>query len=371
MGTGAKVGWTTDAGVSGTATEAATIDGRTVANGDSLDAAGPGTHVFDLSVTDNAGNQTQISRSFTNTGESITVPAPKDGAQWGAGTSEAVRFAVKYPVAGGQFGVFLGDTSSSALKTLGAIDGVHVYTTAVAIPVTTPLGAYQVTVAWRPSSTSDWKIVGKSGTVTVTQAQAIAVSAPAGGTTVQQGVSQTVSWSLVAPVAGGSFSIYRVDANNTWTLVKSGVPAKAGVTAYATKWVVSGPAAGGYQIAVCWSSTGTTPWQLTGTSAGFTIVTPRALHITAPAKHVSWKRGSYQTVSWTMTAPGVTGGMYKVSLVSAAGRVYTLTTTTGTSAKVRVNVPARGGYRLVVRWSGDGATYQLAARSALITIRRK
>ena len=84
MGLGTTVAWTaadlpSGAGLASQGGAAATIDDQPVAVGDPLDAAGQGAHVFALTLTDKAGNQTQVSSAFTAVAESLTVSAPGAG----------------------------------------------------------------------------------------------------------------------------------------------------------------------------------------------------------------------------------------------------------------------------------------------------
>ena len=382
MGSGATVAWTaTDAPAlgadssSGIDSETATIDGQTVLSGDSLDAAGPGTHTFTLTVADLAGNETTLSRVFTNLSETLGVAAPFARASWQNGTTQMVRFSIDDPLAGGQFGIWLVDAAGNAtqLKTLTPVDGQRLYT--VSVPVdATPGSGYHVRVAWRTdAAASTWPLVATSGAFAVTPAQAISVSDPGAATIWQRLTSHTVRWSLASPVTGGQFEVWLIDHDHTWQPAGI-VAARRGVTSYSARLRVT-VAAGVGRVAVRWRRSPRAAWGMSGMSPSFNVVGARSLRIAVPASHVSWQRGKDHTVSWRFAY--AQSGQFGVWLVSAAGRSYALSTITPTtwpgifSATVRPNVPA-GAYRLVVRWRCDGtaATWPLRATSAPITIRK-
>ena len=375
MNSGATVNWAaSDPNGSGVAADSvvATIDDQPVSIGDSLDAAGPGAHAFVLHVSDAAGNETVVSSAFTNVSETIAVALPKTASTWQSGTSQTVRFAVKFPLGVGQFGIWLTDSNNTAyplLKTIAPVDGVSLYT--VVVPANVSAGTYQVVVGWRTDSGAGWAVQGKSAPFSVAPAQAVTVTSPFGGAIWQVGTRQTIAWTLGNPVADGSFTVW-VHGNHHWTAIASGLAAKAGVTSYKTKWTVRAAVANGYLIVVRWTSKDGTQ-TLTGTSPAFEIASATALHITSPSSHVTWKRGKNYTVKWRLSDGVAGGGVYGVWIVSASGRSWNLTPSgvATTSATVRINVPAHGGYRIVVRWEGSSAgPWTLSGRSALITIQR-
>ena len=102
----------------------------------------------------------------------------------------------------------------------------------------------------------------------------------------------------------------------------------------------------------------------------FTVASASALCFTSPTAHVSWKRGTSHTVSWQMSEPSAVGGEYAVWIVAPSGRTWQLDSAiAGTTTTVRVNQPAGGGYRLIVRWRGSSSgPWVLSGRSALVTI---
>ena len=173
---------------------------------------------------------------------------------------------------------------------------------------------------------------------------------------------------------GGEFRL-RVQnaATSTFYLYQQVLPVAAR-TSYSASLATSGVPAGSYKAFVYYRpAIGTGSWTATGVSSAFKV-TP--INITAPVATSSWKKGSTQTVTWTVN-PAYAFGEFRVWLVNAAGsgwyvnkQVLPTAGKTSYSAAITVTPPAAAGNTARVYWRatvGSGA-WTATARSAAFTV---
>ena len=170
----------------------------------------------------------------------------------------------------------------------------------------------------------------------------------------------------------GEFRVSLISSGGTWYVNKQ-VLAVSGKTSYTTPVNTLVPAAAGYKAAVYWRAiVGSGTWTATAKSLGFTIA---MLAVTDPTAASSWPRNSTQTVAWSVT-PGLLGGEFRVSLVSAAGIWYVNKVVAAVpgqtiySTAIVASVPAAAGYKAAVYWrpvAGTGS-WVLTKKSAGFTV---
>lgn len=184
------------------------------------------------------------------------------------------------------------------------------------------------------------------------QPPAITIGAPTAASVWPSGSTQTVSWSITAPVSAGEFRVWLISAGGTWYVAKQVLPA-VNFTAYSTSIIAAVPAASGYRAAVYWRPVvGSGSWIVTAKSAAFTV-TP--INITSPGTSAVWPVNTTQTVGWTVD-PAVSTGEFRVWLISANGtwyvnrQVLAVDGKTSYAASVTTAVPAGAGYKAAVYW---------------------
>ena len=188
-------------------------------------------------------------------------------------------------------------------------------------------------------------------TATVRVANAVKVTAPAGGT-IYRSSTQSIAFGIAAPVSGGSFGIALRDAASGALTSIATTATVAGRTDYALPWKVT-QAAGSYRLVVTlYAADGTTP-VATGESADITLAAAPKATVTGPPAG-SCARGSQQTVSWTLPAGGVPSGSFAVWLKNAATGAMTRVTP---AASLIPAVPGQSEYSAPWTASQADATY--------------
>ncbi len=324
----------------------------------------PGTALRGVTLLD-------ASRGWT-VGSGGSVAATADGgATWAAGTGAAGNL---YGVAFADLshGWVAGDDGDVYFRGAGSI---HATTDGGATWTSQPPGTLSPLNDVEFVDTLHGWAVGAGGRIVATSnggrpAPAVSVSAPTAASSWPSGSTQTVAWNLSSAVSGGEFRVSLVSAAGAWYVNKS-VPAAAGQTSCSTQLIAAVPA-GSYRAAVYWRpATGSGSWLSTAKSAAFTV-TP--INITVPSAATVWSTQATQAVSWNVN-PAMTGGEFRVSLISSAGtwyvnkQVLAVPGRTSYSTSVNTIVPA-GSYRAAVYWRatvGVGG-FTATQKSAAFTI---
>ena len=196
--------------------------------------------------------------------------------------------------------------------------------------------------------------------------------------TLPRGSAQKVTWTMPAGTDGGFCRLYlKNTATNALTQVTptaSPINVVAGQTSYETTWSVT-QAPASYRLQVNYYAAGGTVALSSALSAGVVTVTaaPQPA-LTGPAAGGIMK-GTTQSVTWTVPAPGAASGSYGLFLKNAATNALTRITP---AASLVPAVPgqsfyaapwsvtqAAGSYYLVVNYyAADGVTVVAAAQSA-------
>jgi hypothetical protein len=299
----------------------------------------------------------------------IAISAPTAASSWPSGSTQTVSWTADPAVATGEFRVSLVNQTTSAWyvnKQVLPVAGQTAYSTSLIAAV--PAGSYKAAVYWRPTvGSGTWAATAKSASFTVTP---INITVPAATTVWPTQATTTVSWNVNPAMAGGQFQVSLINQTGGAWYVNKLVAATAGKVSYSTSVNTLVPP-GTYKAAVYWRPTaGSGTWTATQKSAAFTIAT---LGITSPTAISSWPRLSTQTVAWSVT-PGLAGGEFRVSLVSATNlwyvnKVVAVVPAQSTySTSLVANVPA-GSYKAAVYWRPAGsATWVLSKKTAAFTV---
>ena len=223
----------------------------------SVDAAGlvtakaPGTVIVEAKTTDGSfTSDCAVTVTAPDAGIRTTLPAR--GAQWRAGTTQAVRFSVQGSLASGEFGIILVQSGRSTV--LGTLSGGSQSSYAYRWSVAGTRGAAAIQVGWRPIAGSGaWAVTSHSVSFTILKKLAISVTAPGADAFWRRGSKQSVKWALQKPLAGGRFTVSLRDAAGRVRLTKT-VGAKNSASAYSTGLRIgSAIKTGAYTIRVQWS----------------------------------------------------------------------------------------------------------------------
>ncbi len=184
------------------------------------------------------------------------------------------------------------------------------------------------------------------------QPPALSIGAPTASSLWPSGSTQTVSWTIAAPVFSGEFRVWLISSAGAWYVAKQVVPA-ANYTSYSTQIGADVPAASGYRAAVYWRPVaGSGAWLATAKSAAFTV-TP--INITSPMTSTLWPVNTTQTIGWTVN-PSVSTGEFRVWLISSSGtwyinrQVLAVEGKTSYALSVSTAVPPGSGYKAAVYW---------------------
>ena len=158
-------------------------------------------------------------------------------------------------------------------------------------------------VYYRATSGDPWGLYGmSSGTVDVTTADPIIVTAPTGAGSYTTGDSLAVSWTARPTLATGEFSIWVVSPGNGWYVGK--IVAADGSTDYADAVTLNVPVDDGYRVFVYHRANSGDPWGVYGSSPGtFGVSALGSLTLTAPNGGETIGFGAVSTVAWTLSQP--------------------------------------------------------------------
>jgi len=280
----------------------------------------------------------------------ITVASPNVGLTWQAGTSQTITWT--YTGSPGSYvkiellknGVFNRTIASSASTGTGSYSWL--------IPSTQVTGSdYKVKI----SSTSNSAITDSSDvnfTITGTSPPTITVSAPNGAETWQAGTYQTIRWTYTgSPGAYVKIELFKgVDLNRT-------IASSASISTGSYSWPILSTQTLGDDYTVRVTSTSNSA--ITDSSnAVFTIAAPppAGLTVTSPNGWLTWRAGTYQTITWTYT--GSPGAYVKIELLK--GGVVNRVITTGTS----IGSGGMGSYRWAISYfQSQGTDYRIRITS--------
>jgi hypothetical protein len=200
----------------------------------------------------------------------------------------------------------------------------------------------------------------------------------AGGTSFTIGTTQTVAWSMTAPVTDGHFNVVANDAAHKTSYLIESIAAD-GSADYSWDWPIAQPAGTGWHITVEWDKAGGGT-VTSADSATFALRGP-ALAIATPSSGV-FASGTSTTVGWTL-GEAVSSGSFRVWLKDTTSGAWVRVTPKATpvpaaAGKTSYSVPWNvtqplGTYRLWVYYYGpDGTTViSTAASSGTLTIAAK
>lgn len=244
-------------------------------------ATGPVTADARVRVTSNGIAASGGSGAFAIIAGTVSVTAPVTGATWPIGTAQAITWTTNVP-AGGTVRVELSRDGGATYVVLAAAapnSGSFAWTS------TAPATASAVV---RVSANGDVPATGVSGRFALAAA-ALAVTAPAAGTTWAIGATRAVTWtSNLAPTGTVRIELSR-NGGSSFTTLASSVANTGSFT-----WTASGSTTTSAVVRV--SANGAPA--ASGVSGRFSLVTP-TLSVTAPNTSVTWLVGSVHAITWT------------------------------------------------------------------------
>jgi len=333
-------------------------------------AASDGYHVADVLV-DGRSVGARASYAFTNVQADHTISATF--------AADAGQKYTVTPSAGAHGGISPPAPQSVAagenlLFTITADPGYHVADVLVDGASVGARSSYQFTNVQAGHTISASFAADTGPTVTITS--------PAGGELWRRGSSQAVHWTLSTPVSDGRFTLWASSPSGVLTqLTPPGAPvtALAGSTDYDWSYTVALPAMVTYQIIVRYESDAGEVQSEARSSGRVAVTAQTRLSVTKPNGAVTWRRGTNQTVRWTLSEP-IAAGVFRVWALSAKGTRYPVTAATAPvkvvagatsySARWKVNAPPGKGYRIVVEHWWAGAKLAVGKSTGRLTITR-
>ena len=194
----------------------------------------------------------------------IIVTAPNGGESWANGSAHNLSWTLSAAASVGAFNVWLIDGVGNwvaAGDTVAAVPGQTIYSVPWTVTAA-PRADYRLTVWYRPDATvwGGWLANDESNAAfTVTGAPlAVTVTAPNGGESWANGISQNLDWTLNTAVAVGALNVWLIDGAGNW-VTTVGTVAATGLTAYSVPWTVAAPARADYKLSV-WYRPDATVW---------------------------------------------------------------------------------------------------------------
>ena len=313
-------------------------------------------------------------------------PAPSavtpQSATLSRGALQRVTWTVPSSVTSGFFRLYLKNAATNVLtqvtptaSPVNVVSGQTSYETTWS--VTQAAASYRLQVSYYAAGTTVALSSGlSSGLVTVTAPPQPALTGPAPGG-VLKGSPQTVTWTLPAPAAGGSYGLWlknaATNALTRVTLAAALVPAAPGQTSYQAPWNAVQATGSYYLLVYHYAADGVTVLTTQQSAGVYQVALPT---VTGPTGAVT--KGSSQTVTWTVPGSGTGTGSFRVFLRNAAGTTYTVTTAANAvkavAGQTTYSAPwsvtqAAGSYTLwVYYYAANGTTLLCNAAGPTVTV---
>ena len=320
----------------------------------------------------------------------LPYPAPAEVAPASAtlsrGALQKVTWTVPASVTSGFFRLYLTNAATNALT--------QVTPTASPISVTAGRTSYETTWSVTQAAASyrlqvNYYAAGatvalssalSAGAVTVTAPPQPVITGPSGP--LLKGSPQSVTWTLPAAAAGGSYGLWLKNAATSaltrLTLASALLPAEPGKTSYSATWNAVQALGSYYLLVYHYAADGVTVLTTQQGAATCELALPA---ITSPAAGASFVKGSATpvTVTWTLPGTGTATGSFRLFLKNAAGTTYAVTTAANAVKAVpgetTYSAPwsvtqAAGAYTLwVYYYAANGTTLLASAAGPAVTVR--